>query len=172
MTDKTYTPTDFSRARFAVHPDGRPAARVDDSDTQGWVGRSPRGETLWMSDERMADDGWRPVVPLPDPDDLNEETIQRVALDAIRAYLEGFKATPPTWDQIVGKEKADWIRVVHAVLASLSAPPEPTEEERAAEALDRILDEWRCTSRSSGLTLAEHMASHGVRVTETKEESR
>ena len=163
MTDKTYTPDDFSRARFAVHPEG------------GWAARTCRGLLPWstteeeggaggdfLSDDEMFRDGWRPVVPLPDPDDLDEETLDRAARAACDAWIKG----------AVGTHGA-WLGVVRTVLTALASPPEPTEEERAAEALHPMIQEWMVHRDATGhASLAELLASRGVRVTETKEESR
>ena len=178
MTDKTYTPADFSRARFAVHPERGDAARIDPGSSDPW-GITTSANTpyagRWRSDAVMAADGWRPVVPLPDPDDLDARVLDRAA-DHVRLAYQRWNGVRlpslPGWDDIPEESRDRWRTLASSVIASLASPPEPTEEERAAEQLDRILDEWRCTSRSSGLTLAEHMASRGVRVTETEEEGR
>ena len=56
-----YTAEDFRNARFATHPDGRFAARVDQGDTVlNWVVNEHSGYG-WRTDQEMADEEWKPV---------------------------------------------------------------------------------------------------------------
>lgn len=56
-----YTAEDFRNARFATHPDGRFAARVDQGDTVlNWVVNEHSGYG-WRADQEMADEEWKPV---------------------------------------------------------------------------------------------------------------
>ena len=55
-----YTADDFANARFAEHPDGRIAARLETEEARPW--ESVRD---FDTDEGMAGDGWVPVPTKP-----------------------------------------------------------------------------------------------------------
>lgn len=60
---REYTEEDFTKARFATHPNGLIAARIDD-DLPWFTPRHPtRGR--WASDADMAEEGWSIVTPAP-----------------------------------------------------------------------------------------------------------
>ena len=57
---KKYTAADFANARFAEHPDGRIAARLETEEARPW--ESVRD---FHTDEGIAADGWVPVPTKP-----------------------------------------------------------------------------------------------------------
>jgi hypothetical protein len=69
----THTAEEFKHARFATHPDGRIAARMDPYIKHGWASMRASSPLLdWLSDEGMARDGWSP---------LDETRLPRVVTD-------------------------------------------------------------------------------------------
>ena len=78
-----YTAADFANARFAEHPDGRIAARLQTEEARPW--ESVRD---FHADEGMAGDGW---VPVPTKPQITESQY-RLALDEDRdpQYVYGF----------------------------------------------------------------------------------
>lgn len=55
------TADDFKTARFATHPDGRIAARVEEDDLS-WAASDPSGGPCdWFTDDEMADHGFVPL---------------------------------------------------------------------------------------------------------------
>ena len=61
---KSPTADDFARAKFARHPDGQIAARVDDDDLPWRTTSSPMTYS-WLYDADMAAEGWQIVTPAP-----------------------------------------------------------------------------------------------------------
>lgn len=66
MSEK-YTTADFANARFAEHPDGRTARRVeaDRGTVFEWKMENEDGEEDYCADEYLADHGWVPVPTKP-----------------------------------------------------------------------------------------------------------
>lgn len=58
------TAEDFARARFAVHPDGAWAARLEE-DHLPWIATEGAGMDHTLSDAAMAEGGWQIVTPAP-----------------------------------------------------------------------------------------------------------
>ena len=80
---RRYTAADFANARFAEHPDGRIAARLETEEARPW--ESVRD---FDTDEGMAADGW---VPVPTKPTITEGQY-KLALDEERdpQYVYGF----------------------------------------------------------------------------------
>ena len=80
---KRYTAADFANARFAEHPDGRIAARLQTEEARPW--ESVRD---FHADEGMAADGW---VPVPTKPTITEsETIREEEAHGTNFWL-GFR---------------------------------------------------------------------------------
>lgn len=78
-----YTAQDFENARFAEHPDGRIAARLQTEEARPW--ESVRD---FHTDEGMAADGW---VPVPAKPVLTESRIKKMVGDyAVDEFAAGF----------------------------------------------------------------------------------
>ena len=103
-----YTAADFANAKFAEHPDGRIAARLETEEARPW--ESVRD---FHADEGMAGDGW---VPVPTKPTLTESQY-KLALDEDRdpQYVHGFTDA------------------MHLLGAEVIPDPEPTNKERLAQ---------------------------------------
>lgn len=142
----TPTAADFAAARFAEHPDGRIAARVDHESSHPWAARA--GDKWgWMTDEVLAAQGWRIVTPALDPSD--PDVIEQAARRARDAYLGDREALPEfTWDV--------YRDIARAALALPPARP---------EGLARLIDTIReSTYASEPEALGEALYNAGVRV--------
>ena len=129
---KRYTAADFANARFAEHPDGRIAARLETEEARPW--ESVRD---FHTDEGMAADGW---VPVPTKPTLTESQY-RLALDEDRdpQYVYGFTAA------------------MHLLGGEVIPDPEPTNTDRIEEILKEV---W--TPAQSARTFAEYLDEQGV----------
>ena len=85
----TYTAEDFANAKFAKHPDGRLAHRVEYGTVFAWSFER-NGVDDYAADEYMAECGWVPVPTKP----TITESQYRLALDEDRdpQYVYGFTA--------------------------------------------------------------------------------
>ena len=131
MTNR-YTAQDFANAKFAEHPDGRIAARLQTEEARPW--ESVRD---FHTDEGMAADGW---VPVPTKPTLTESQY-KLALDEDRdpQYVYGFTAAM----RLFGGE--------------VIPDPEPTNTDRIEEILKEV---W--TPAQSARTFAEYLDEQGV----------
>ena len=127
-----YTAADFANAKFAEHPDGRIAARLETEEARPW--ESVRD---FHADEGMAGDGW---VPVPTKPTLTESQY-RLALDEDRdpQYVYGFTAA------------------MHLLGGEVIPDPEPTNKDRIEEILKEV---W--TPAQSARTFAEYLDEQGV----------
>ena len=131
---KRYTADDFANARFAEHPDGRIAARLETEEARPW--ESVRD---FHADEGIAADGWVPVPTKP----TITESQYKLALDEDRdpQYVYGF---------------ADAMRLFGG---EVIPDPEPTDEELLAGII-RNIDDWQ--SITSPELLAKYLNTAGV----------
>ena len=129
---KKYTADDFANARFAEHPDGRIAARLQTEEARPW--ESVRD---FHTDEGMAADGW---VPVPTKPTLTESQY-KLALDEDRdpQYVHGFTDA------------------MHLFGGEVIPDPEPTNTDRIEEILKEV---W--TPAQSARTFAEYLDEQGV----------
>lgn len=138
-----YTENDFKNARFATHPDGRFAARVDPADSIPWAVSEHDADSGWRNDEEMVEGGWVPGLVATETELINAATI--------RGYDE------------VGPDT----RAVMARLGLTIIPdPEPTNADKATADLET----WGI-SRAGALELGPWLAGQGWTKTPTKEES-
>ena len=108
---KRYTAADFANAKFAEHPDGRIAARLQTEEARPW--ESVRD---FHTDEGMAADGW---VPVPTKHTITDSEIGAIADHKTDDWLDGFMA---------GYEKAGGTIL------------EETTRERVARLVNEIVD--------------------------------
>lgn len=120
-----YTAEQFAAARFATHPDGRIAARVEEDDFP-WVASDPGDTAEWFDDQWMADNGF---VPLSEslPSAPTGEMIEAVRRVWLRSALIADVDLPETYARAV-------------VTAALSAAPAPTND--GAPANITAASEW------------------------------
>ena len=93
---KKYTAADFANARFAEHPDGRLAHRINHPDGWAWAIESPDGVRDRVTDSYMSDGGddclpdpgWVPVPTKPTLTD--SEVGELVPINLPEEYLTGF----------------------------------------------------------------------------------
>ena len=133
---KRYTAADFANARFAEHPDGRIAARLETEEARPW--ESVRD---FHTDEGIAADGW---VPVPTKQQITESQY-KLALDEDRhpQYVYGFT------------------NAMHLLGGEVIPDPEPTDEELLAGII-RNIDDWQ--SITSPELLAKYLNTAGVTV--------
>ena len=133
MTRK-YTAADFENAKFAEHPDGRIAARLETEEARPW--ESVRD---FHTDEGIAADGW---VPVPTKPQITESQY-KLALDEDRhpQYVYGFTAA------------------MHLFGGEVIPDPEPTDEELLAGII-RNIDDWQAIT--SPELLAKYLNTAGV----------
>ena len=129
---KRYTAADFANARFAEHPDGRIAARLQTEEARPW--ESVRD---FHTDEGMAADGWVPVptestITESQFSELSEDIKSRTTILACALERVGIKIIPD---------------------------PEPTDEELLAGII-RNIDDWQ--SITSPELLAKYLNTAGV----------
>ena len=129
---RTYTAADFANARFAEHPDGRIAARLQTEEARPW--ESVRD---FHADEGMAADGWVPVptestITESQFSELSEDIKSRTTILACALERVGIKIIPD---------------------------PEPTDEELLAGII-RNIDDWQ--SITSPELLAKYLNTAGV----------
>ena len=132
-----YTAADFANARFAEHPDGRIAARLQTEEARPW--ESVRD---FHTDEGMAADGWVPVIPARTIHDSDVEALCTDTASYERDdYLDGFMR---------GFQQAGGI---------ILDDPEPTDEQLLAGII-RNIDDWQ--SITSPELLAKYLNTAGV----------
>ena len=87
---RRYTAADFANARFAEHPNGRTARRIEAErgTVFAWSMEHKDGEEDYCADEHLVDHGWVPVPANP----TITESQYKLALDEDRGpqYVYGF----------------------------------------------------------------------------------
>ena len=111
-----YTADDFANARFAEHPDGRIAARLQTEEARPW--ESVRD---FHTDEGIAADGW---VPVPTKPQITESAVSRIAFSVFN--LRPNLATIMSW---LNQELTD---------AGIEITPAPTNTDRLAKLLGEV----------------------------------
>ena len=138
---KRYTAADFANARFAEHPDGRTARRIEPErgTVFAWSMERAGGEEDYCADEHLAEHGW---VPVPAKPQITESQY-KLALDEDRdpQYVYGFTAA------------------MHLFGGEVIPDPEPTDEELLAGII-RNIDDWQ--SITSPELLAKYLNTAGV----------
>ena len=135
---KRYTAADFANARFAEHPDGRIAARLETEEARPW--ESVRD---FDTDEGMAADGWVPVQTKPQ---ITESQMVKVYGAAV-------------------EEMAVFQYALESVGIEVIPDPEPTDEELLAGII-RGIDDWQ--SITSPELLAKYLNTAGVTAPKVK----
>ena len=137
-----YTAADFANARFAEHPDGRTARRIEAErgTVFAWSMEHEDGEEDYCADEHLAEHGWVPVPTKP--------TIKRSEVrDQIKTHGDS------------------WANGYYAALKDFGGEvipdPEPTDEELLAGII-RGIDDWQ--SITSPELLAKYLNTAGVTV--------
>ena len=139
-----YTAKDFANARFAQHPDGRHAHRINHPDGWTWAIEGTSGLRDRVNDYHMASFGWVPVIPARTIHDRDVEALCADTASYERDdYLDGF---------IRGFQKAGGI---------ILDDPEPTDEELLAGII-RNIDDWQAIT--SPELLAKYLNTAGVTV--------
>ena len=88
---KRYTAADFANARFAEHPDGRLAHRINHPDGWTWAIEGTSGLRDRVNDYHMASFGWVPVIPARTIHDRDVEALCADTASYERDdYLDGF----------------------------------------------------------------------------------
>ena len=131
---RTYPAADFENAKFAEHPDGRIAARLQTEEARPW--ESVRD---FHTDEGMAADGWVPVPTKPTITDLI------AAFNELSKDLKNRAAILSCEIERAGGE--------------IIPDPEPTDEELLAGII-RNIDDWQ--SITSPELLAKYLNTAGV----------
>ena len=135
-----YTAADFANAKFAEHPDGRTARRIEPErgTVFAWSTEDEDGEEDYCADEYLAEHGW---VPVPTKPTITESRY--------RFMVEGmgfdFKAG---FNDALGEFGVEVI-----------PDPEPTDEELLAGII-RNIDDWQ--SITSPELLAKYLNTAGV----------
>ena len=136
-----YTAADFANARFAEHPDGRTARRIENErgTVFAWSMEHKDGDEDYCADEHLAAHGWVPVPTKP----TITESQYKLALDEDRdpQYVYGFTAA------------------MHRFGGEVIPDPEPTDEELLAGII-RNIDDWQAIT--SPELLAKYLNTAGV----------
>ena len=85
-----YTAADFANARFAEHPDGRTARRIEAErgTVFAWSMEHKDGEEDYCADEHLAAHGW---VPVPTKPEMTESRVKKMVGDwAVNEFAAGF----------------------------------------------------------------------------------
>ena len=138
---KRYTAADFANAKFAEHPDGRTARRIEAErgTVFAWSMEHKDGEEDYCADEHLVDHGWVPVPTKP----TITESEYKLALDETRdpQYVYGFTDA------------------MHLFGGEVIPDTEPTNEELLAGII-RNIDDWQ--SITSPELLAKYLNTAGV----------
>ena len=140
---KRYTADDFANAKFAEHPDGRTARRIEPErgTVFAWSMEHEDGEEDYCADEHLAEHGW---VPVPTKPTITESSIKKMVGDyAVDEFAAGFAGG----FRYAGGE--------------IIPDPEPTDEELLAGII-RNIDDWQ--SITSPELLAKYLNTVGVTV--------
>jgi hypothetical protein len=139
-----YTANDFANARFAEHPDGRLAHRVNRPDGGSWAIEDLNGNRDRVNENYMARKGW---VPVPTKHTITRSRYQILMRYENAHYQGGFNDALTEF----GIEMVD--------------DPEPTDEELLAGII-RNIDDWQ--SITSPELLAKYLNTAGVTAPNTK----
>ena len=85
-----YTAADFANARFAEHPDGRTARRIEHErgTVFAWSLERAGGEEDYCANEHLAEHGW---VPVPTKPTLTDSKVKKMVGDyAVDDFAAGF----------------------------------------------------------------------------------
>lgn len=161
-TNNHPTADDFAKAKFATHPDGYIAARLD-KDEDPW--RASEGS--WLTDDAMAEDGWQIVHPVTSLADV-PDAVRAVGYRTDGPIPEGVPYARVTSDGVVAAHP-------HGSLAGWSEDQmsgwpgdfylyEPPRREGAAE-IEEILSEAGPQLPASILaSIADTLAEAGVTI--------
>ena len=139
MTKKC-TAADFANARFAEHPDGRLAHRINRPDGWSWAIEDLNGNRDRVNENYMAHKGW---VPVP-----TKHTITESAFEDIKTG----------WGKIASQA---WLRGFTRAGGEIVPDPEPTDEELLAGII-RNIDDWQAIT--SPELLAKYLNTAGATV--------
>ena len=132
-----YTANDFANARFAEHPDGRNAHRINHPDGWSWAIEDLNGNRDRVNENYMMRLGWVPVPTKPTITESETATEERrYGTD----YWLGFRR---------GFERAG---------GEVIPDPEPTNTERLTE----MYKDWSCLANPESETFPEYLDRHGV----------
>ena len=134
-----YTADDFANAKFAEHPDGRLAHRINRPDGWSWAIEDLNGNRDRVNENYMAHKGW---VPVPTKPQITESQMVKVYGAAI-------------------EEIAVFQYALESVGIEIAPDPEPTDEELLAGII-RNIDDWQ--SITSPELLAKYLNTAGVTV--------
>ena len=135
-----YTAEDFANARFAEHPDGRTARRIEAErgTVFAWSMEHKDGEEDYCADEHLVDRGW---VPVPTKPTITESRYQFLVDIGNRHYQAGFNDALTEFG------------------ISIVPDPEPSDEELLAGII-RNIDDWQAIT--SPELLAKYLNTAGV----------
>ena len=138
---KRYTADDFANAKFAEHPDGRTARRIEPErgTVFAWSMEHEDGEEDYCADEHLAEHGWVPVQTKPQ---ITESQMVKVYGAAV-------------------EEMAVFQYALESVGIEVIPDTEPTDEELLAGII-RNIDDWQ--SITSPELLAKYLNTVGVTV--------
>ena len=134
-----YTEADFANARFAEHPDGRLAHRINHPDGWSWALDGPNGNRYRVNENYMMHLGW---VPVPTKPTITENEFKVALKDSFGNiyYYAAKKFTEQLGIEVI-------------------PDPEPTDEELLAGII-RNIDDWQ--SITSPELLAKYLNTAGV----------
>ena len=142
-----YTAADFANAKFAEHPDGRTARRIEAErgTVFAWSMEHKDGEEDYCADEHLAAHGWGPVHTKPT---ITESQFTRAA-----AGVWGDEGSGPMGTN--GYARGFLFRLG----INVDPDPEPSDEELLAGII-RNIDDWQ--SITSPELLAKYLNTAGV----------
>ena len=137
---RTYSAADFANARFAEHPDGRTARRIESErgTVFAWSMEHADGEEDYCADEHLAERGW---VPVPTKPVIAESDYRSFTRFGNSHYQAGFNDALTEFG------------------IAIIPDPEPTDEELLAGII-RNIDDWQ--SITSPELLAKYLNTAGV----------
>ena len=142
---KRYTASDFANAKFAEHPDGRTARRIESErgTVFAWSVERAGGEEDYCGDEYLAAHCW---VPVPTKPTITENEYERVLAGVNEDYATGYSDALNTFG----------IEVI--------PDPMPTNAEKLTKVIREIGYDIRHNGNRSGpVALALDLDARGVK---------
>ena len=133
-----YTAADFANAKFAEHPDGRTARRIESErgTVFAWSVERAGGEEDYCGDEYLAAHCW---VPVPTKQQLTERDYAD--------YVDDLGLGELTLEEI---------------LADFGIEITPDPELTNAERLTEMYKDWSCLANPESETFPEYLDRHGA----------
>lgn len=140
-----YSESDFAQVKFAEHPDGSLAARMDPDYPMPWrvvAGSQP----IWFADDRkMTMDGWVPVSSFPENPTIPESEYRGLTRSMTESERDVFREG------------------IYAVGGAVVPDPEPTNVEKLEEVLRRSENDFFAPISADIHEYAEWLDEAGVK---------